>query len=96
MDFFQWASLFGVGGWVTLIIKAIIDRKKTTAEAAKTNAETNSIVTKTATDLLEPLNKQVDFLEGRLDWALAKIETLNTELDRAYATIKELRSRVEP
>lgn len=95
MDLFQWASLLGVGGWVYLIIKAIIDRKSTAAGVAKAHAEKDSVITKTATDLLEPLNKQIDFLEGRLDWALAKIAELNDELDRAYLTIKELKRRVE-
>lgn len=95
MDLFQWASLLGVGGWVLLIIKAVIDRKATAANVAKAYAEKDNIITKTATEMLVPLNKQIDFLESRLDWALAKIANLNEQLDRANDVIKELRSRVE-
>jgi uncharacterized coiled-coil DUF342 family protein len=77
----------GLGGTVYALLKVRTEKRKLGADAAQ-------VLSQSAIGLLEPMNKQVDVLEARLDLCNKKIDQLNSELDATRRENRILREQV--
>lgn len=81
-------SLLG-GGAAAALITAWFSRKKIQADAQYTSGQLTQTLTASSINLLEPLNKQIDQLEERL-------EKMQKQVDDMYRQLKFYHDRYGP
>jgi chromosome segregation ATPase len=90
------AAMVGLPAIVGLVVKAVIERKQITANAANTDATATATVIAAARELVDPLRKELrevreEAYEGvRVE--RAKVAELRAELQGANQEVRELRT----
>lgn len=69
----QWAVALGLGGLVAEALRSFVQRRKMGADYA-------DVIAGTAVKLLEPLNKQIQELQGKLEITQRQLAATNDEL----------------
>lgn len=81
-------------GWLSTLVGAIIERRKRTADAKKTDGEFSAVVVDTTKKLIEQLNARIDGQEEELQKLREQLEVVKAERDRLAARVSELEKRL--
>jgi hypothetical protein len=88
----QLVALLGTLGGMVALFKVGPDRRKLTAEAAKTGAEASKILTDAAVSMFGPAREQVGFLGAELAESRRENQQLRAEMGELRDEVKALRA----
>lgn len=89
-------ALVGGGGGIYSALTVGATRRKMIAEAASINANTTTVLGKSAVELLTPLRERIRELEAEVEELRDTVHSLTRQVAERDATIHALRGRPRP